>query len=137
MAYISSEKVAEMRNKIRKEFPNFKFSIRRLHSIKVSVQILEGDANFYQDFKYKENIPSQDENNMNLQVNHIHIDKNFTGKSREVLNKIKHIITSTEEYYDMNFGDRGADYFDYTFYYSIEIGRYDKPYVLKENNRGE
>ena len=130
MAYMSAEKVKEIRQKIKKEFPEYKFSVTRYHWFGVYVQILEGPADFYEDFQYKENVGSKE--NFNLQINEHHIDSNFEGVSRDVLSRIKEIIETSEKYYDRNAGDIGADYCDYTFYYTIEIGRYDKPYVVKK-----
>lgn len=132
MAYISKEKVAEMRKKIRKEFPNFKISVRRLHYFEVWVNIYEGDADFVKEYKYNDELSENLKNNFTMQINEYHIDDNFSGRSKEVLNKIKEIITTTEKHYDSNFGDYGADYCDFTFYYTIEIGSYDRPYQIKK-----
>ena len=91
MAYMSAEKVKEIRQKIKKEFPEYKFSVTRYHWFGVYVQILEGPADFYEDFQYKENVGSKE--NFNLQINEHHIDSNFEGVSRDVLSRINRYVS--------------------------------------------
>ena len=130
MAYISAEEVKKIRDKIKKEFKNFKFSITKEHSMTVNVDILEGDIDFYECLTEKEYYENR-KDRLYIQVNEYHIDKHFTGEAMKMLLRIKDIITSCKSHYDRNFGDMGADYADFNYFYNISIGRWDKPYVLK------
>ena len=117
MAYISVERVKEIRNTIKKEFPDFKFSIRfKYHHSGLSVSIIQGPVDFGKSYE---------------QVNHDYIDKHYADNepARKVLKRIYDIISPG--CYDRNAGDMGADYSDMTFFIDIEIGQWDKPYIFK------
>ena len=118
MAYISAEEVKKIREKIKKEFKNFKFSITKEHSMTVNVDILEGDIDFYECLTEKEYYENR-KDRLYIQVNEYHIDKHFTGEVMKMLLRIKHIITSSKSHYDRNFGDMGADYADFNYFYNI------------------
>lgn len=128
MAYISAEEVKQIREKIKKEFKNFKFSITREHSMTVNVDILEGNIDFYESLVDKDYYKKD---KLYIQVNEYHIDRDFEGIAKEMLLKIQKIITGIKSCYDRNFGDMGADYPDYNYFYNISIGRWDRPYKLQ------
>lgn len=46
MAYIKTEEVKNIRTQLKKEFPNLKFSVTRLHMSKVKIIVLSGDIDF-------------------------------------------------------------------------------------------
>ena len=109
MSYISTENVKEIRGKIKKEFPDFKFSIRREHYSTVCVHIMQG----------KIDLPE-----------HQTINPHYPDNSiiPEMANKILSIIGSVKFRFDSNAGDMGADYAGWNFFIDIAIGKWDKAY---------
>lgn len=124
MAYINAEEVREIRNNLKKTFPEIKFSVRKEHHSSVHVDILKGPYDFELNGKtYRD-------------VNHYHYDTDTPGKDyddnwikphshRDILRKILAIIS--EKHWDKS--DIMIDYFNCAFYYHLSIGTYDKPYV--------
>ena len=87
MAYIKSEQVKEMRNKIKELFPSkngWKFSIVRLDYSCLSVKILRAPV----DLAY-----NKAEGNKHFNVNHYHLDRYEKDEVREVFEKITNICT--------------------------------------------
>ena len=113
MAYISTEEVKNIRNQLKKQFPNLKLSVVRCDSMEVSVSIMKGDI----DFDYKGS------------VNHYCIDEHFENNedAKNTLNKI-HEITKSQNWFDKS--DTQTDYFHTAYYININIGKWDKPYEL-------
>ena len=62
----------------------------------------------------------------NEQVNEYHIDKHYTGIAQQFLNEL-HAAMMTGNY---NNSDIMTDYFDVGWYTDINIGKWDKEYVL-------
>ena len=120
MAYISTGRVKEIRDSLKKAFPDFKMSVTREHSTSVHVCLIEGPIDFgrtagmvnqywYKDH-YAENAPAL-----------------------AVLEKLMGIVG--EGSYDRNAGDVSADYCDFNFYFSVYLGKWNRelgkhvPYV--------
>ena len=61
-----------------------------------------------------------------LQVNHYHYDKSFTGKALDFFSEIIPLMNTGN--YDNS--DAMTDYFDVGFYIHVNVGRWDKPYIL-------
>jgi hypothetical protein len=126
MAYISAEEVREIRKELKKEFPKYKFSVRkRQHS--VSVNILKSDIEFRSQFR--------DPTEKYSPVNQYFIDKSWSKKNAKVLNKIVKIIKTApgkavdgQEWFDDS--DIMTDYFHTAFYIDLQIGTWEKPYEL-------
>jgi hypothetical protein len=126
MAYISAEEVREIRKELKKEFPKYKFSVRkRQHS--VSVNILKSDLDFRSEFR--------DPTEKYMPVNQYFIDKSWSKKNAKVLNKIVKIIKTApgkavdgQEWFDDS--DIMTDYFHTAFYIDLQIGTWEKPYEL-------
>lgn len=114
MAYMSTEKARNIRNALKKEFPEIKFSVRKEHSIALHVTLVKSP--YFED-------------ELHEGVNHYYIDDNYEDQpeARDVLKKIDETIRTVGEYYDKS--DSMTDYFDTAFYYEIEIGTWDKPHV--------
>jgi hypothetical protein len=111
MAYLSAERVKEIRTQLKKEFPSFKFSITRDDCSGIKISILESNVDFnLGEATYK-------------QANVYWIDRDFTGQAKEVLKRIMAIAHSGVKYYET--GDYGNQP---SFYVSINIGQWDKPY---------
>jgi len=111
MPYIEKEEVKERRKLLKKEFPNFKFSIVREHYSTIVVSILESPFAIEKDCE---------------QVNHFYIKEHYKDNPElcETLLKIKNIINNGN-YTVVNDGDYGAVP---SFYISISFGKWDKPY---------
>lgn len=116
MAYLSAERVKEIRTQLKKEFPSFKFSITRDNWSGIKISILESNVDFnLGESTYK-------------QVNEYYIERSYTGQAREVLLRIREIANAGVSYHET--GDYGNQP---SFYLSINIGQWDKPY--KQNGK--
>lgn len=116
MAYISSEQVKEMREKIKELFPTkngWKFSIRRLHHSTVSLTIERAPVRFIE-----ESIP-------NRSLNTYYLER---YNNSDILLKLKAILM------DGNFdkSDSQTDYFHVGWYIDMNIGSHVKPFELFE-----
>jgi hypothetical protein len=70
-------------------------------------------------------------------INQFYIDKERYGDHAEMLNKVNKIIKTApakaedgRAYFDDS--DSQTDYFHCAFYYAIQVGKYDRPYLQKE-----
>ena len=61
------------------------------------------------------------------QVNHYHYRDHYSGKAKELMTKIVTAIYSGD-YYDRS--DAMTDYFDTAYYAHINVGKWDKPFVV-------
>lgn len=114
MAYINKEKAKEIRNELKKEFPDFNFSVRIDGHISLNVSIMESPLDFSQAIKdYKMN--------GYVQLNHFHLE---SYEHSETLKKIKAVCNKGN--YDNS--DIQTDYFDVGWYFHFEIGKWDRPY---------
>ena len=64
-----------------------------------------------------------------IQVNEYHIDNHYSGVIKNFLNELLKAMKGTKWY---NNSDAMVDYFDIAYYTDINIGKWNKPYVLKE-----
>lgn len=127
MAYISTEEVREIRKELKKEFPKYKFSVRkRQHA--VSVALLESPLDFRSEFR--------DSADKCESVNQYYIDSHWSKPKAKVLNKILEIIKTApakapngEAWFDKS--DIMTDYFHTAFYIEMSIGMWEKPYQIK------
>lgn len=102
MANLSNQKVSEIRNNLKKEFPSkdgWKFSVTRPHYSRLNVSIMQA--------------PIQLENN----------------ESSEIFKRVRQICM--EGNHDNN--DIQSDYFDVGWYLYLRTGKWNKPFVCKEN----
>ena len=116
MAYISTEEVANIRAKLKAEFPEFKFSVRKSHHTSVDVDILSGPIDFSEVLGSHTYLP----------VNNYHLYQ--YGKFEELFSKMFDVIKS-QDWFDKS--DSMTDYFHTAYYFSLTIGRWDKPYQVK------
>jgi hypothetical protein len=108
MPYISTERVKEIREAIKKTFPDYKFSVTREHSSGVRIAIMEADIDF---------------ETTHSSVNHFYIKDHYQGKAAEVLQKITDIAENgnATAFEDADYGSVPK------FYVTIEIGQWNKP----------
>ena len=114
MPYISTEDVKEIRNNLKREFPNFRFSVRRDHYSSVKVNVMSGPMDF---------------GTTRESVNHYWLADHY-GDRPQVLNFLQQVnqivgLNQRELVYDGDYGSVP------TYYYDIQIGRWDRPYVIK------
>ena len=64
----------------------------------------------------------------NNQVNTYHIEKSYSGDARNALTELYNTMMEGNH----NNSDIQTDYFDVGWYISIDIGKWDKPYVLEK-----
>lgn len=121
MPYITSERVAEIRSQIKKEFPDYKFSITRDNHSSVNVVILAAPFNL---------LEGEGEDKTRASVNTYWIGEHYKDKPqiKEVLSKIHSIMnqgngTLCED------GDYGTVP---NFYTNLSIGAWDKPFQVIE-----
>lgn len=147
MAFISKEEVQEKSKKL-KEI-NKKYGVKATfsgsNSSTLKLTISSGTIDFIansiettlnsssytcSDTRYYEEqvIPYLKEK-QNLQVNHYYLDSNFSGSALEYLQEAYAIMK--EGWWDES--DSMSDYFCTAWYNSIEIGKWNKPYILKGN----
>jgi hypothetical protein len=113
MAYLSTEKKKELDLQIKaiaKEY-GLKISTINRHHMEYDLTILEGDIDFGE-----------------KGVNIYHLEEMFTGKALEVLMKFRDVLFGNG-YFDES--DSMTDYFHCAWYVDINIGRWDKPYILR------
>ena len=136
MAYITTEEVKAIRTQLKAEFgKDFKFSVRKSTSLSsVCVTILKSPLAFTDVLTYKDPATGELITREYSSVNHYNIE-NFYKNAEEVkvLSKINEIILTAptsvtgEDFYDES--DTMTDYFNVSFYYDIEVGHWDKPYI--------
>ena len=118
MGYISKEQVAEKRKQLKAALPQFKLSVTNKDYSKIQVAIMEGP------------IALTEKESGYEQVNHFWIDSHYEDQTeiKEVLNTINNIIKTgqKEVVYDGDYGSIP------NFYVGISIGKWDKPYVIKQ-----
>ena len=90
---------------------------------KVCLTIKSGKIDFFEDVRSD----SYSKTHGYVQVNHYYIDSHFSGKAAEFLNEAKRILNSG----NYNNSDIQTDYFDVGFYISLNIGKWDQPYILE------
>lgn len=121
MPFMSAEHTKRIRDEIKKTFPKFKFSIRNRHYLSVNINILSGPIEMI-----------KDQNNLrrNEQVNQFYIRDNYKDypEIRDILLKIYEIANqgNGQECYDVDYGSIPD------FYVHIEIGDWNKPYIVTE-----
>lgn len=121
MAYITTERVAEIRNELNATFPDFKFRCYREHHSTVNVVIVSAPIQF---------LSHEQQAKGYVQANHYGGFKNQFGHCPEAvaaLDKIQAIITKGQTHHET--GDYGMQP---SFYEHIYIGEYNKPFLFTE-----
>lgn len=114
MPYISKEEVKEIRNRLKKELPQLKFSVVNQDNSCVCISIMEGNIPF-------ENLRGYE------QVNQYYINENYKNSEwLAPLTKINKIASEKVKIvsYDTDYGNWP------NYYVNISIGKWDKPYKL-------
>lgn len=122
MAYMSQERKKELSPKI-KEICK-KYGIKATlsttrHSLVLNVK--SGKIDFAADFKHDVH---------HYAVNTYWVNDNYSGKSKEFLNEV--IDAMNVGNHDNS--DIQSDYFDVGWYIDINVGRWNKPYMIEKEN---
>jgi hypothetical protein len=132
MAYISTNEVKAIREALKAKYgAKFKFSVTRDHGTSVTVAIVSGDTNF--DSLWAQRAPNEYGFGF-TDINQYHITKENYGEHVELFSDINTLIRKApgtaeggREYFDKS--DSMTDYFHTAFYYSIQVGKWNKPYA--------
>ena len=116
MAYISTQKVAEIRSNLKKEFPEIKFSVVRRNHSAVDVTILKSPYDFR---------PDSLKDREYLSVNSYWF-KDHGYKHPDILNRIIEIANEGNH----NNSDVMTDYFDVGWYFDLNLGQWNKPFQV-------
>lgn len=120
MAYVNNETKQKIQAALKPVFKKYgiKATVAKgSYASSLVVNISAGEIDFGTDYQ---------------QVNIYWIDDNHTGKAKDFLNEVLREIKRAGEWYDES--DSQIDYFNTAFYISINIGRWDKPYVYNKQN---
>ena len=117
MAYVSNEKKSQIQAALKPIFQKYGIKAtvgRNSYKSTLVVNVSAGDIDFGTD---------------NQQVNVYWVDDHYTGKAKDFLNEVLDAIKKSGEWYDES--NSQIDYFNTAFYIDINIGRWDKKYVYK------
>jgi hypothetical protein len=125
MAYMNQEKKAVIAAKLKPVLKKYgvkgTLSVRNHMSIVLTVK--SGKVDFFTDYGDRE-----DARKFGIQVNPFWFQDHFTGKSKEFLAEAFDALKGAGYY---NNSDASIDYFDTAYYYDINIGKWNKPYILE------
>jgi hypothetical protein len=125
MAYMSQDKKANIAPKVKailKKY-NVKGSLAvRNHSTLV-LNVKAGSVDFMQDYGNEESARK-----FGIQVNPYWYQDHFTGKSKQFLKEV--LSAMNDGNHDRS--DVQSDYFDVGWYVDVNIGKWNKPYILEK-----
>jgi len=119
MAYINKEQVKQIRESLKKEFPEIKFSVRGENRSSVYVGILKSPYDFSDLPHYRPDYYTN--------VNQFHVPD---CKHRKILEKILKIIRTGSDRLWFDKSDSMTDYFYTAFYIHLYVGDYVKGYEV-------
>ena len=139
MAYISTDDVKHIRNTLKKELPQYKFSVVRDHTSSVTIALMKGPA--FKDYEYFDRY-AQETKIGNLsdgehhQINQHWLEEFYGKENAKILDKI-HVIAKTAPAKNggkvwYNDSDAMIDYFDIAYYIHINVGKWNKQYEIVE-----
>lgn len=119
MAYISSEEVKTIRERIKSAYPSYMWSITREHGSTIRVALMASDLTFSSGY---------------IQVNHYYVKEHYADnpKAKEVFSNVLKIIHGYKLCYDRNAGDPYADYGSNNYFINLHVGKWDKPHVTRQ-----
>lgn len=128
MAYITTNEVKAIREGLKSEFPNHRFSVtKNSSSSSVTVSVMKGPDNLLGD------IGESYYGSGYILINHYHT--HMYGKYKTFFDKIVEVIKTAPAkavggrgWYDNS--DAMTDYFDTAFYFDINVGQYKKEYQV-------
>lgn len=124
MAYVSTEKIKEIRNTIKNVLTSkdgFKVSVSRASCGSIQIALMKSPIEFPNDYE---------------QINHYWYknDDDYTPAAKGVISVILEQIEKVMgQNVNRNANDPGADYCDMDYYLNLQIGKYDKPCQFVNN----
>ena len=138
MAYINAQDVNHIRVALKKEFPQYKFSVTRDHHLGVNINFMKGPR--FAEYEYFDRYSGEmkkDNLDGHHQINHFHLESFYGKENAEILGKVSEIahtapgLAGGKKYYNNN--DIQSDYFDVAYYVRISVGKWNKEYeIVKE-----
>ncbi len=119
MAYVNTETKTKIHAALKPIFKKYGIKAtlaRNSYQSTLVVNIVSGNIDFGTTYR---------------QVNVYHVVSHYEGKAKQFLNEVIDTIKIAGEWYDES--DSQRDYFNTAFYIDINIGKYNKPYVLAED----
>lgn len=124
MAYMNQEKKAVIAAKVKPILAKYgvkgSLSVRNHSTITLTVK--SGKIDFFEDYGDRE-----DARKFGIQVNPYWFHEHFEGTAKKFLTEVFDALKGAD-YYDNS--DAQIDYFDTAYYYGVDIGKWNKPYVL-------
>jgi len=127
MAYISAEEVKAIRDELKRQFPDYKFGVRKgYNGSAVDVTIKEGPVDFDEVF-YDEYARTR----KYAQINHYHL-YNY-GRYEKFFDQVLKIVKTApalaggRAWFDDS--DSMTDYFHTAYYIHLNVGEWNKPYI--------
>lgn len=120
MAYVSQQMKAELAPAIKAILKKYgiKGSLAVRDRSTLVLNVKSGKINFVDDYQGE---------NFHNQVNTYHVDRQYSGVSREFLNEVVAAMKGPN-FFDHS--DSMTDYFCVSHYIDINLGHWNKPYVL-------
>ena len=119
MAYINKDQVKQIRESLKKEFPEIKFSVRKENYSSVHVTILKSPYNFSDLPNYRPDSSTS--------VNHFRVPDCV---HRRLFEKILMIIKTGSDRKWFDKSDSMTDYFHVAFYIHLYVGHWEKGYEM-------
>ena len=119
MAFINKDQVKQIREALKKEFPEIKFSVRKENHSSVYVSILKSPYDFSDLPHYRPDYYTS--------VNHFHVPDCV---HRRMLEKIIMIVKTGSDRKWFDKSDSMTDYFHVAFYIHLYVGHWEKGYEM-------
>ena len=124
-----------IRSELKEKFPGCKFSATTEHGLSVTVSLMAAPVS---PFASLSTVNGHEHSGEYAQLNHYHIRQNreggwvsngyyLTEQAVEMLNTV--VEMSNRENWDNS--DAQADHLDVNYYFHLQIGKWDKPFVVK------
>ena len=135
MAYISAAEVKAIREELKKEFPKYRFGVRKgSGSLSVNVVVKKGPAfkTFEKYDRYSDEVKTIDLNKEST-VNTYWLEET-TGPNKKFFEKVVKIIKTApvkaggRAWFDES--DIMTDYFHTAYYFDVSVGEWNKPYEI-------
>jgi hypothetical protein len=131
---MNQEKKAKIVNLLKPVLKKYgvKGSLRVRNHSSIALTVKAGEIDFIKNFNetvavqpggFRNGAPAE----KYLQVNPYWFQEHFTGKAKQFLTEAIAALKGAEWY---NNSDAMIDYFDTAYYFDVNIGAWDKPYVL-------
>lgn len=125
----------EIRQELKAQFPEHKFSVRKENGIAITVALMEAPES---PFASLETTTGHTHEGTYAQLNEKHIKQDWEGnwvsngyylteQAAQMLKKVSEI--SNRDNWDNS--DLMTDYFDVNYYFHLHIGKWNKPFTVK------